>query len=376
MTYLEAAYTILKAAGQPLHYEEITRLALEQQLITSQGQTPAATMGYRLYTDTLQEGSRFVRAKGRGEFGLAEWRPQGIDAHIAKINTTTRQQLRDLVLRMPPDRFEALIRELLIRMGFDENTVKVTPPSNDGGIDVMGVYRAAGLTEVSAAVQVKRWKNNVGPTTVTQLRGSLQVHQQGIIITTSDFTRSARAEAAAANKTRIGLINGDELIDLLVKHQVGVAKRTLEVTALDDEYWGELIGQSEPISANQTETPVEIEPNPVVTEGVMSTPQKPAGFILLNERYSANTWRAVLLGVCNALAQKDGEKFAEAVTSVKGRTRRHIASSSDGMISPALIPNTKLWVETNQSARSVLHISRQLLLALGHKPNDFSIVTP
>lgn len=67
MTYLDAAYTILKAADRPLHYEEITKLALEQQLITPQGQTPAATMGSRLYTDTLQEGSRFVRV-GKGNF--------------------------------------------------------------------------------------------------------------------------------------------------------------------------------------------------------------------------------------------------------------------------------------------------------------------
>ena len=33
MTYLDAAYTILKAAGQPLHFEEITQRALAQKLI-------------------------------------------------------------------------------------------------------------------------------------------------------------------------------------------------------------------------------------------------------------------------------------------------------------------------------------------------------
>jgi len=34
MTYLDAAYTILQAAGQPLHYEEITQRALDQKLIS------------------------------------------------------------------------------------------------------------------------------------------------------------------------------------------------------------------------------------------------------------------------------------------------------------------------------------------------------
>lgn len=50
MTYLDAAFTILQAAGEALHYEEITRRALDQNLIASQGLTPAATMGSRLYT--------------------------------------------------------------------------------------------------------------------------------------------------------------------------------------------------------------------------------------------------------------------------------------------------------------------------------------
>ena len=140
-------------------------------------------MASRLYTDTLQEGSRFTRA-GKGTFGLVDWRPAGIEAQVQRIRRSeaTRDQLRDNLHAMPPNRFEALIGELLIQMGFDERTVNVTKRSGDGGIDVMGVYRAAGLTEVNAAVQVKRWKGNVQAPTVTSLRGSLQVYQQGIII--------------------------------------------------------------------------------------------------------------------------------------------------------------------------------------------------
>ena len=188
MTYLDAAYTILKAAGQPLRYEEITQRALAQKLISPQGLTPEATMASRLYIDTLQENSRFVRA-GKGVFGLAQRQPEGIESQVDKLNQATREQLHGLLLELPPDRFEALIGALLIRMGFDESTVTVTQHSGDGGIDVTGIYRATGLMGVSAAVQAKRWKANVQAPTVTSLRGSLQVHQQGIIITTSDFSK-------------------------------------------------------------------------------------------------------------------------------------------------------------------------------------------
>ena len=310
---------------------------------------------------------------GKGAFGLAQWQPKGIDAHVAEINTATRKQLTQLVLAMPPERFEVLIRELLIRMGFDENTVKVTPYSGDGGIDVTGIYRAAGLTEMSAAVQVKRWKGNVGAPVVTQLRGSLQVHQQGIIITTSDFSKSAREEAAAPNKTRIGLISGAELIELLVKHQVGVVKRTLEVTALDDEYWGELIGQAGPApvpaalgsdaTAANTASPAEATP----------TPGKPTGFVLFGQHHAADTWRGVLVRVCEVLAQRHGAAFGPAAATVKGRTRQYIVASPDGLITPVPIPGTDLWVEANQSAKSAVQVVGKLLAAFSHAPEEFEI---
>jgi restriction system protein len=135
MTYLDAAYRILHQAGQPLRYEEITERALAQELISPQGLTPEATMASRLYTDTVQEGSRFTRVD-KGAFGLVDWRPAGIEAQVQRINHAARDQLRANLHAMPPDRFEALIGELLIQMGFDERTVEVTRRSGGCGLDV------------------------------------------------------------------------------------------------------------------------------------------------------------------------------------------------------------------------------------------------
>ena len=77
MTFLDAAHEILKQAGQPLHYREIAKRALEQGLIESKGKTPKATMNAQLATNIKRaaEGGRpspFVRV-GRGVFGLKEW---------------------------------------------------------------------------------------------------------------------------------------------------------------------------------------------------------------------------------------------------------------------------------------------------------------
>lgn len=44
------------------------------------------------------------------------------------------------------------------------------------------------------------------------------------------------------------------------------------------------------------------------------------------------------------------------------------------MHSPKRLPGAELWIETNQSARSVRWIIEQLLEKLGHSPSDFEIV--
>lgn len=375
MTYLDAANQILKRAGESLHYAEITKRALDEGLIAPTGLTPDATMGSRLYTETKQEGSRFVRA-GRGVFGLVQWQPSGIDAQVQAINEKTRSQLHEFLHTMPAERFEALVMELLLQMGFDESSVEVTPYGGDGGIDVVGVYRAAGLTEVNAAVQAKRWKGNVRAPTVTQLRGSLQVHQQGILITTSDFSKGAYQEAIAQNKTRIGLINGDELVNLLMKYRVGVVEKTLTVVSLDDEWWGEW-GSPAVESNDEKEQPIIPSPNSLRPEAVEVTSAKkhlkPNSFDLFGERYQVTAWKEIVVGVSEVLAKSHPIDFAEKTTTIRGRTRQYVAPSGEGMINGEPIPGTDLWVETNLSGPDSIKLSRRLLAACGYEANSLTV---
>jgi restriction system protein len=243
MNFLNAAYQILKQARQPLHYTEITTRALAAGILDTKGQTPEATMGSRLYVDTKRPNSRFRRVS-RGVFALAEAQPSDINQRIETINRQTRAELRKRLLQMPPDRFEALMGELLLALGFDEETIQVTAYSGDGGIDVRGVLNAGDITEVNAAVQAKRWKRNIQAPAVQALRGSLVVHEQGIIITTSKFSPGAQKEAQAPGKTRISLIDGEKLLDLLIQHRIGITAAQHTVYSLDEEWWGDVAGET------------------------------------------------------------------------------------------------------------------------------------
>jgi restriction system protein len=74
MSFEEATLTILQAVGEPLHYREIAKRAVEQGLIQTDGKTPEATLNAVLAVDIKQkgEGSSFIRVKP-GVFGLRAW---------------------------------------------------------------------------------------------------------------------------------------------------------------------------------------------------------------------------------------------------------------------------------------------------------------
>jgi restriction system protein len=242
MQFKDAAYEILKEVGDTLHYNQITDRALEKGILTTSGQTPHATMGALLYTDTLKENSRFRRGDRKGTFALRTEPASDIQRQINAINTQVRKTLRKRLQQMEPRQFENLVKLLLDEMGLEETSV--TTYSGDGGIDVRGVLNAENLSKINVAVQAKRWKGNVGPKVVRELRGSLKIHEHGIVISPSDFTSSARFEAEESGKVHISLISGEQLVDLLVEHQVGVANVEHTVHVLDEEYWTEILGES------------------------------------------------------------------------------------------------------------------------------------
>lgn len=74
MTFTEAAAEVLRIAGKPLHYKEITELAIEKNLLSHVGKSPEVTMGARLAALLKKEDKEnpIVRVKP-GVFGLREW---------------------------------------------------------------------------------------------------------------------------------------------------------------------------------------------------------------------------------------------------------------------------------------------------------------
>ena len=241
LSFTDCAQKVLEEFGdkKPMHYREITQKALENGWLTTNGKTPEATMYAQIITEIKRqqgrgEQPRFVQL-GRGEVALSQWREHELTFQIKQHNERIRKALREKLLSMSAVEFEDLISILLAELGFED--VEITKRSHDGGIDVRGTLIVADSIHIKMAVQAKKWKikNNVQAPTVQQVRGSLGAHEQGLIITTSDFSSGAIKEAAQPNKTPIALINGKQLVLLLMEHNIGVKCSIQKLFDMDED---------------------------------------------------------------------------------------------------------------------------------------------
>lgn len=134
----------------------------------------------------------------------------------------------DQVLELDDKEFEILITHLLTALGFEgsEHTGKV----GDGGVDATGELNIANLAKVRIFVQAKRYKigTKITANVVKDLRKSIPRDGQGAFITTADFQTAANDIASDPNFPRIGLINGRQLVDLLVEHWNDIPKEFQE----------------------------------------------------------------------------------------------------------------------------------------------------
>ena len=238
-SFTECAQKVLEqfANNQPMHYREITKKALEMGWLVTTGKTPENSMYAQIISEIQRrkkkgELPRFVR-HGKGMVSLSCWIKNDfvsqIDAHNNKIAKALKQEL----LNLKPELFEKLVEKLLVEMGFEN--VSLTPPSKDKGVDVRAIMVTGDVIRTKIAVQVKRWKNTIGSPIVQKLRGSLDPHEQGVIITTSDFSKDAYMEANGVNRAPIALINGDQLVSILMEYGIGVNKTDTTIFEVDEE---------------------------------------------------------------------------------------------------------------------------------------------
>jgi restriction system protein len=165
-----------------------------------------------------------------------------IEDAFQSIREGLASDLIERVKTCSPGFFERLVIDVLVRMGYGgtrKDAGRAVGKSGDGGID--GIINEDRLGLDVIYIQAKRWDGVVSRPEIQKFAGALQGQRarKGIFITTSSFTKEAR-EYAAFIDTRIVLIDGEMLGDLMITYNVGVTTHTTyEMKRIDIDYFSE-----------------------------------------------------------------------------------------------------------------------------------------
>jgi hypothetical protein len=165
--------------------------------------------------------SRILNKIGRGEREVVLFEPP---QEIYETTNYEAEEIRSHLLQINPYRFESLVKEVVESNGF--TNVTVTPPSQDGGIDVNGYVADSNyfFSKMHVQFQVKRWRHSVGSIEINNFRGALHTTAKGVFVTTSHFTKAAIQEAEHSVKPCISLVDGFRFSKLIKDSGVNINK--------------------------------------------------------------------------------------------------------------------------------------------------------
>lgn len=105
------------------------------------------------------------------------------------------------------------VAHMLNTMGY---RTRVSPEGADGGVDIVAHKDELGFEPPIIKVQVKSAEGTIGDPVVSALYGKVASNEFGLLVTLGSFT--TRARNFARSKSSLRLIDGNELVDLILQH--------------------------------------------------------------------------------------------------------------------------------------------------------------
>lgn len=170
-----------------------------------------------------------------------------LDSAFMQVNNTLASELMDQVMQLSSTEFESLVVRLLLQMGYGsgiDDAGIVTKQTNDGGID--GIIKEDQLGFSSIYIQAKQWalERTVDRPEVQKFAGALQGEKatKGLFITTASFSSGARLYAENLRGSTIVLIDGKQMMHLMIKYNLGVSTiHIYEVKRVDSDFFNDTL---------------------------------------------------------------------------------------------------------------------------------------
>ncbi len=143
-------------------------------------------------------------------------------------------ELLNIIKSMSPAGFEKLCKRLLTEIGI--HNIVITGGAGDQGIDGLGLVKLNDVVSLNIVFQCKRYRDSVVPHHVRDFRGAMQGRgEKGLIITTGRFTKESKYEANRDGVTPIELIDGERLVELFEKYELGL--KPVTIYEIDNDFF-------------------------------------------------------------------------------------------------------------------------------------------
>ena len=159
---------------------------------------------------------------------------------IVMLYQSLKFELLQSIKNKPISFFEYFIVELLRKIGYkgiDSSNVEVIGKQEKEGLE--GILYQDELCIEKIYVQAKKWEMEVTSKDVRNFIGALNLKgtNKAVFITTSTFSPEAKAEAKQNPLHKIILIDSDQLMQLAIRHNVGIqTKQIVEIKGIDENF--------------------------------------------------------------------------------------------------------------------------------------------
>lgn len=164
------------------------------------------------------------------------------DAATLTASTLAEENTQDFIVRrihagLSGFEFEHFTAHLMECMGY---TARVTEKTGDGGVDVIAHTDELGFQPPIIKIQCKRQTSQVGEPEVSQLLGTLGEGEYALFVTLGSYSRQARVRER--NTSRLRLIDGEDLVQMVLQHYPKMSPRYRTMIPLKQIYVPDLLG--------------------------------------------------------------------------------------------------------------------------------------
>jgi restriction system protein len=121
--------------------------------------------------------------------------------------------LKRLATELKGHAFAEFVAHLMGTMGY---RTRVSPEGPDRGVDIVAHKDELGFEPPIIKVQVKSTEGSVGDPIVSALYGKVAAGEFGLLVTLGTITNQAKT--FAQSKSNLRLIDGEELVGLILQH--------------------------------------------------------------------------------------------------------------------------------------------------------------